>query len=60
MAYLKKNRHRPDGPGDVAYRGYLIRTNVTKQMWIEKDGYLIQWVADSEEATRVIDAMLGD
>ena len=45
---------------DTAYRGYLIRQTLTGLFFIEKGGFLIQWVADADAARRVIDAILGD
>lgn len=44
-----------------AYRGHLIRQNpLTGAWWVEKGGFLLQWVNDEAHGRRVIDALLGD
>ncbi len=44
---------------DVAHRGYLIRFNrIAGTCWVEKDGTLICWAQDANDARRQIDALL--
>lgn len=48
-------------PEQHAYRGYLIRWTIftldkpDNRMWIEKDGHLICWANDVDDAKRKID-----
>lgn len=45
---------------DVAYRGYLIRSNpLTGQMWIEKDTFLIAHATSLEDARATIARLVG-
>ena len=44
--------------GDVAYRGYLIRTTLRGETFVEKDRTLICWAADEATAKKSIDELL--
>ena len=44
---------------DTVYRGYMIRTNLAHQVWVEKEHYLICWATSVEDARRKIDEMLA-
>lgn len=58
----RKVRHQSRNPkGKELYKGYwIIRNDLNGLIWIEKDGYLIQYVKSFDEGRRVIDAMLGN
>lgn len=50
----------PAAAKDVAYRGYLIRSNpLTGQMWIEKDTFLIAHATSLEDARATIARLVG-
>lgn len=46
---------------DVAYKGYLIRTNpISKETWIEKDKAHIGYAKSVEDAKRIIDGLVSE
>lgn len=43
-----------------AYHGYLIRSNYTGDIWIEKNRQLIAWATSIADAEAKIDALLKE
>lgn len=45
--------------GEV-YRGYYIRSNLSGNIWVEKDRHLICWAKSLVEAKQKIDELLSE
>lgn len=60
-----KGRHpdavKAERDGARAYRGYIIMRNpITADVWIQKDAVKVQSAKSTDEAVRLVDAMLGE
>lgn len=42
----------------MAYKGYLIRTNLAGETWIEKGGFFIGYAKSAEDAKAIIDQLV--
>lgn len=49
----QKDKLKPHN--SLSYKGYLIRSNIIGDHWVEKDGYRIAWTKDVTDAKKIID-----